>query len=65
MTDWTARELTLDLSFLPEGNSLMDAYQDGVNADRWTPFSKDPGRAVASAKSCSAASPSPRPGPSP
>ena len=34
MTDWTARELVLDLSFLPDGNFSMDAYQDGVNADR-------------------------------
>jgi alpha-glucosidase len=35
MTDWTARELTLDFSFLPEGGALLDAYQDGMNADRW------------------------------
>lgn len=34
MTDWTARELELDLSFLPEGSFRMEAYQDGVNADR-------------------------------
>ncbi len=34
MTDWTARELEVDFSFLPEGNFSMDAYQDGVNADR-------------------------------
>src|SRR6266481_5256901 len=34
MTDWTARELQLDFSFLPEGNFSMEAYQDGVNADR-------------------------------
>jgi alpha-glucosidase len=34
MTDWTARELEVDFSFLPEGNFTMDAYQDGVNADR-------------------------------
>jgi alpha-glucosidase len=34
MTDWTARNLQLDLSFLPEGNFTMSAYQDGVNADR-------------------------------
>ena len=34
MTDWTARNLEIDLSFLPEGNFTMDAYQDGVNADR-------------------------------
>ncbi len=34
MTNWTARELDLDLSFLPAGNLKMEAYQDGVNADR-------------------------------
>jgi alpha-glucosidase len=34
MTDWSPRELTLDLSFLPAGNFVMDAWQDGVNADR-------------------------------
>ncbi|HEX7315942.1 MAG TPA: glycoside hydrolase family 97 protein [Pyrinomonadaceae bacterium] len=34
MTDWTARELEVDFSFLPEGEFKMDAYQDGVNADR-------------------------------
>ena len=35
MTDWTARELELDLSFLPEGAFALDAFADGVNADRW------------------------------
>jgi alpha-glucosidase len=35
MTDWTARELDLDLSFLPEGAFNLDAFADGVNADRW------------------------------
>ena len=34
MTDWTARELEIDLSFLPSGNFQMEAYQDGVNASR-------------------------------
>ena len=34
MTDWTPRDLELDLSFLPEGNFSMDSYKDGVNADR-------------------------------
>ncbi len=34
MTDWTARELEVDFSFLPEGSFTLDAYQDGVNADR-------------------------------
>ncbi|HWY70134.1 MAG TPA: glycoside hydrolase family 97 protein [Terriglobales bacterium] len=35
MTDWTPRSLDIDLSFLPEGSFTMDAYQDGINADRW------------------------------
>ena len=34
MSDWTARDLEIDLSFLPEGNFTMDAYADGMNADR-------------------------------
>jgi alpha-glucosidase len=34
MTDWTPRTLEIDLSFLPEGGFTMEAYQDGVNADR-------------------------------
>lgn len=34
MTNWTPRDLELDFSFLPEGHFQMDAYQDGVNADR-------------------------------
>jgi alpha-glucosidase len=35
MTDWTARELEIDFSFLPEGNFQMEAYQDGANASRY------------------------------
>ncbi len=34
MSDWTARDLDVDLSFLGDGSFSMDAYQDGVNADR-------------------------------
>ena len=34
MSDWTSRSLDIDLSFLPDGNFTMDAYEDGVNADR-------------------------------
>lgn len=34
MTDWTARDLEVDFSFLPDGNFTLDAYEDGVNADR-------------------------------
>jgi alpha-glucosidase len=34
MTDWTARTLDLDLSFLPAGSFQMDAFEDGPNADR-------------------------------
>ncbi|MBE6235082.1 MAG: glycoside hydrolase family 97 protein [Bacteroidales bacterium] len=34
MTDWSARELTLDLGFLPEGEYVVELYRDGVNADR-------------------------------
>jgi alpha-glucosidase len=34
MTDWTPRDLELDLSFLPAGSFQMTAYQDGANSDR-------------------------------
>lgn len=34
MTDWTARELSIDLSFLPVGSFAMTSFQDGANADR-------------------------------
>jgi alpha-glucosidase len=34
MTNWTPRDLELDLSFLPAGALRMETYQDGVNADR-------------------------------
>jgi alpha-glucosidase len=35
MTDWTARDLEVPLDFLPGGSFEVDAWQDGVNADRW------------------------------
>jgi alpha-glucosidase len=34
MSDWTPHTLDIDLSFLPDGNFTMEAYEDGVNADR-------------------------------
>lgn len=34
MTNWTARDITLDFSFLPEGNYEAEIFKDGVNADR-------------------------------
>lgn len=34
MTDWTAREFDLDLSFLGEGEYDMQVFKDGVNTDR-------------------------------
>lgn len=34
LTGWKARELELDLSFLPKGNYKVEIYQDGVNADQ-------------------------------
>jgi len=35
MTDWSARELELDLSFLEPGQYVMEVFQDGINADRY------------------------------
>ena len=34
MTDWSPREITVDLSFLPEGAYRVELYRDGINADR-------------------------------
>ena len=34
MTDWSVRDMTLDLSFLPEGSYEVELFRDGVNADR-------------------------------
>ena len=34
MTDWSAREMTFDLSFLPEGSYKVEIFRDGINADR-------------------------------
>lgn len=35
MTDWTARDVEIDLSFLPAGSFRMTAFADGANADRF------------------------------
>ena len=35
MTNWTGRDLALEFSFLPAGSFWLEAYQDGVNADRY------------------------------
>jgi len=34
MTDWTPRELEIDLSFLGDGDWQAVIFEDGVNADR-------------------------------
>lgn len=33
MTNWTARDITLDFSFLPSGNYEAEIFRDGINAD--------------------------------
>ncbi len=35
LTDWTARDLTLDLDFLWAGTYELTAWADGINADRY------------------------------
>lgn len=35
MSDWTPREFTIDLSFLPGGNYTAEICEDGINADRY------------------------------
>jgi alpha-glucosidase len=34
MTDWDARELTVPLDFLEDGEYQLELFRDGVNADR-------------------------------
>ena len=34
LTNWSPRDLTLDLSFLPAGNYRANILRDGINADR-------------------------------
>src|SRR5690606_32548368 len=34
MTDWSARDIEIDLTFLPEGHYQMVSMSDGVNADQ-------------------------------
>ena len=35
MTDWTARELEADLSFLSHGKFEVEIFEDGANASRY------------------------------
>jgi alpha-glucosidase len=35
LTDWTSRDMSLDLSFLPGGQYNIEVFQDGINADRY------------------------------
>ena len=35
LTNWTGRELTLDTSFLGEGEWEVRIHSDGPNADNW------------------------------
>jgi alpha-glucosidase len=34
MTDWSVRNLELDLSFLPAGEYSMEIFRDGINAEK-------------------------------
>ena len=34
MTDWSARDMEIDLSFLPKGNYRVTLFRDGINAHR-------------------------------
>ncbi|MEP7376594.1 MAG: glycoside hydrolase family 97 protein [Chitinophagaceae bacterium] len=46
MTDWTERELNIDLSFLDEGEYKATICEDGVNADRYASDYKLSNKAV-------------------
>jgi alpha-glucosidase len=35
LTDWTSRDMDLDLSFLAPGEYTMEIFQDGINADKY------------------------------
>jgi alpha-glucosidase len=35
LTDWTARDFVLDLSFLPSGRYSVEIFRDGINADKY------------------------------
>ena len=35
ITDWTSRDMNLDLSFLPPGKYSVEIFQDGINADSY------------------------------
>jgi len=35
MTDWNARTLEADLSFLPAGSYTLEVFRDGINADNY------------------------------
>ena len=48
MTDWTPRDLTIDLSFLPAGSHEAVIFSDGVNADREATDWKQEARKVSS-----------------
>jgi alpha-glucosidase len=49
MTNWTARDLTLDLSFLGKGSFQATIFRDGINADRDATDYKKEVQAVSSA----------------
>jgi alpha-glucosidase len=34
MSNWTARDVVIDLSFIGEGNYSAEIFRDGINADR-------------------------------
>jgi alpha-glucosidase len=34
LTNWDKRELTVDLSFLGDGNYQLEIFRDGINADQ-------------------------------
>jgi alpha-glucosidase len=34
MTNWTARDIALDLSFLKQGNYEAEIFKDGINSER-------------------------------
>lgn len=53
ITNWTPRELNVDLSFLPTGSYQLTQWSDGINADRYAQDFRQSTQSVSRAKKLS------------
>lgn len=49
MSNWTARDITIDLSFLGDGKFEAEVFKDGINADKEATDYKKEVRKISSA----------------